>query len=94
MFWIDRVNGSVKPRNIRRRICLLLLSPVLAIALYVLIIGPVFFIWHVFKLDDEGPLFNAVWGAYKPLLDHEHTPFGEFLAWYSNLWVAAAKPFK
>lgn len=93
MFWIHSVS-SAKPRNIRRRIVLLYVAPILAIALYVLSIGPVFFIWHVFKLDDEGPLFDAVWGAYKPLLEHEHTPLGEFLEWYTHLCVAAAKPFK
>jgi hypothetical protein len=86
--------STAKPRSIRRRISLVLVSPFLAIALYILSIGPVFFIWHVFKLDDQGPLFDAVWGLYKPLLDREHTPFGEFLSWYANLWVTAAKPFK
>ena len=85
---------SAKSRNIRRRICLIFFAPFLAIALYVLSIGPAFFVWHVFKLDNEGPLFDAVWGMYKPLLEREHTPFGEFLNWYTKLWVAVAKPFK
>ena len=55
---------------------------------YVLSIGLFVFLWNVFPLADDGPLFEAIVAFYAPLIeaaDDRNSYFGRVLLWYMNL---------